>query len=458
MIFNNIINGVLLLAIVGVASIQANRLVAVEIVPDKQTAVKQGEELKIVCKVPMELQVCRFVIPREGDSGLILKPGPQSEDGIDYFGEGLEKGYCGIRLAKVRENDDGNYTCAITPKNARTESVNSVRVIVAREPSMPTLELAKDSFRAGEKMDIVCHSDGGKPPANLSLFIDKEQIQYDERPLVYGRYDESVAMLKTSRAVSIEDHGKTLTCTASHIALSTPKSASQQINVEFPPEKQEKIERFGYTIGQAGKVNVTVRANPMPAFTWVVGEQRIAAGQPDNTHRIQTSSPVDMGHGFWGVEFLIDSVQKSDTDKPYILEAVNRLGTESYRIILSSATEPAGVDMEAGSIIGIVIGVLILIFAVFLVVFARATGRWCFAARRRGDEEAAEGAGAGSEAHITPGSDEDDEQHEHEQHIINDEKVPPISHGQENPVHASTEYVNGRNDINNKDVKTDTPV
>lgn len=73
------------------------------------------------------------------------------------------------------------------------------------------------------------------------------------------------------------------------------------------------------------------------------------------------------------------------------------------------------------------------------------------AARRRGDEEAAGGAGAGSEAHITPG----DEDYDHEDpHIIGEK----IAHGgQENPIHASTEYVNGRNDIK-KDEKTDTPV
>lgn len=77
------------------------------------------------------------------------------------------------------------------------------------------------------------------------------------------------------------------------------------------------------------------------------------------------------------------------------------------------------------------------------------------AARRRGDEETAGDVGAGSEAHITPG-DEDDEDHE-DPRII-DEKVP--QGGQENPIHASTEYVNGRTDVKDakKDEKTDTPV
>lgn len=73
-------------------------------------------------------------------------------------------------------------------------------------------------------------------------------------------------------------------------------------------------------------------------------------------------------------------------------------------------------------------------------------------ARRRRDEEAAGGAGAGSEAHITPGDDDHEDPH------IIDEKLP--HGGQENPIHASTEYVNGNTDTKDikKDEKTDTPV
>ena len=75
------------------------------------------------------------------------------------------------------------------------------------------------------------------------------------------------------------------------------------------------------------------------------------------------------------------------------------------------------------------------------------------AAKRHGDEETAGDAGAGSEAHITPG-DEDEDQDPH----IMDEKPHG---GQENPIHTSTEYVNGRTDSKNvqtKNDKADTPV
>lgn len=110
-------------------------------------------------------------------------------------------------------------------------------------------------------MDIICHADGGKPPANLSLYLGKffldpiyfsatrssknsisnnrlfrsivenEQIQYDERPILYGRQGDHAAVLKTSRSVTPEDHGKVLKCIATHIALKTPLSVQRQINV-----------------------------------------------------------------------------------------------------------------------------------------------------------------------------------------------------------------------------------
>ena len=61
-----------------------------------------------------------------------------------------------------------------------------------------------------------------------------------------------------------------------------------------PPQPQTKIERFGYSIGQSGEVNVTVQANPMPQFIWRVGDVEIRAGTTDKTERLQTNSPVDL--------------------------------------------------------------------------------------------------------------------------------------------------------------------
>ncbi|XP_023245311.1 fasciclin-3 isoform X2 [Copidosoma floridanum] len=376
----------LVLAFLAFASIQAYKTaLPVEIQPDNQVAVNVGQSRTILCKVAVPLQFCRFVIP--GEPSLVLSPNQPSEDGIDYFGEGIDRGHCGVKISSIKEKHDGNVTCYLTPTKGRTESFNSVRLIVARQPDNPQLRLNKiGHFKPGEKMEISCTAEGGRPPANVSLFLDDEPIGYDERPFLYGRMEDSnVASLNTSRSVTPNDHGKTLSCVASHLALAEPLRTQRTINVNFAPEPQQTIESFGKAIGRSGKVNVTVHANPKPNFTWKVGDEDIPAGQTDSTGRLQTSSAIDLGRGYWNVELTIDSVQKSDTEKMYALRADNGEGYANYNIILSSSSEPpAGVDLDAGSIIGIVIGVLLLILAVFLVVFARATGRWCFAACKPG--------------------------------------------------------------------------
>ena len=55
-----------------------------------------------------------------------------------------------------------------------------------------------------------------------------------------------------------------------------------------------------------------------------------------------TQSNLLQGKGAWSVILTIDSVQKSDTEKEYVLEAHNVEGSYEYRIVLSTSSEPAG--------------------------------------------------------------------------------------------------------------------
>lgn len=55
-----------------------------------------------------------------------------------------------------------------------------------------------------------------------------------------------------------------------------------------------------------------------------------------------TQSNVLQGKGVWSVILTIDSVQKSDTEKEYVLEATNNEGSYEYRVVLSTSSEPAG--------------------------------------------------------------------------------------------------------------------
>lgn len=48
------------------------------------------------------------------------------------------------------------------------------------------------------------------------------------------------------------------------------------------------------------------------------------------------------GKGKWTAILTIDSVQKSDTEKRYLLKAKNMEGTETYEIKISTSAEPPG--------------------------------------------------------------------------------------------------------------------
>lgn len=102
----------------------------VDIEPKRQTAVRLGESLQILCRVGRPLQVCRVEIPGEG-GGMVLSKGQPSEDGIEYYGEGTEAGQCGVQIAKIKETHDGIFKCTLTPTDSRAEAQASVKIIVA---------------------------------------------------------------------------------------------------------------------------------------------------------------------------------------------------------------------------------------------------------------------------------------------------------------------------------------
>ncbi|XP_066602307.1 fasciclin-3 isoform X2 [Prorops nasuta] len=377
--------------------------VMVDIEPKGETVVKLGEKLEILCRAESPLHICRVEIP--GEKSMVLTEDQPPEDGIEYYGDGLMKHHCGVRIARVREIHDGLFKCHVLPEKARFESTASVRIIVAKSPNNPILYTSPGSYnrniyRSGEKLEISCSAPAGRPPANVSLYLDNEPIDNFDRSTFYDSNinESSLAVHNATRSLLWSDNGKTLRCLASHIALERPKETGMQLQVYYPPQPppQPSIERFGYVIGRPGTVNVTVWANPKPHFLWRVNNENIAEGRQDESKRLEASAAMDLGRGAWSVILTIDNVQKSDTEKEYILNARNEEGTYEYRIVLSTSTEPAGVELDAGSIIGIVVGALVLILAVFLIIFARATGRWCFAggarSRNLGESELADAA------------------------------------------------------------------
>jgi len=106
----------------------------IDIEPKKETTVRVGESLQILCSASTALRVCRVEIPGEGS--IVLNGADPSEDGIEYYGAGLHTGQCGVKIGKVKDSHDGIFKCSLTTTSDRQEATASLQIIVASKFSL----------------------------------------------------------------------------------------------------------------------------------------------------------------------------------------------------------------------------------------------------------------------------------------------------------------------------------
>ncbi|XP_004926006.1 fasciclin-3 isoform X11 [Bombyx mori] len=406
----------------------------VEITPIK--AVRRiGDELIVLCKVPYQIDSCRMIV---GTTSYRLIPGNQEGD-VVYSGQGLTTGECGAHIKNIREDWNGNVTCVLPPQSSNIEVTGTMRLLVARAPGDPHLiSPPQPQFKDEDIFSAQCVVPNGRPAAKILWFLDDEQLlEGVHQPVVT---DEPGSDLQTvsqniTRTIRADDNNRMLACRAEHEALDQPREAKRQLIVHYPPKRLESgpITVFGLKLGAEGKLNVTVRSNPPPTAVWMVGDIRITAPHSTDNGAITALEPLHLGNGHYNVSLHLARITKEDVERTYYLQVFNDLGREEFTLRMSTMDEPAGVELDTGAIVGIVVAVLVLLIAVFLGVFAFATDRWCFAGRSHRIDMP---DGADSEAPL-PSHDD--------------------IKGSENPTHDHAEYItNGNSKLPEK--KPDTAV
>ncbi|XP_062531448.1 fasciclin-3 isoform X7 [Bombyx mori] len=374
----------------------------VEITPIK--AVRRiGDELIVLCKVPYQIDSCRMIV---GTTSYRLIPGNQEGD-VVYSGQGLTTGECGAHIKNIREDWNGNVTCVLPPQSSNIEVTGTMRLLVARAPGDPHLiSPPQPQFKDEDIFSAQCVVPNGRPAAKILWFLDDEQLlEGVHQPVVT---DEPGSDLQTvsqniTRTIRADDNNRMLACRAEHEALDQPREAKRQLIVHYPPKRLESgpITVFGLKLGAEGKLNVTVRSNPPPTAVWMVGDIRITAPHSTDNGAITALEPLHLGNGHYNVSLHLARITKEDVERTYYLQVFNDLGREEFTLRMSTMDEPAGVELDTGAIVGIVVAVLVLLIAVFLGVFAFATDRWCFAGRGRelaknsGESDTESAAGAG---------------------------------------------------------------
>ncbi|XP_045770113.1 fasciclin-3 isoform X6 [Maniola jurtina] len=359
-----------------------------------------GDDLTVLCKVPYPIDACRMTV---GTMSYRLIPNNQDEE-IVYAGQGLQHGECGAHIKHIKEEWNGNITCTLPPQTGQIEVTGTMRLLVARAPGNPQLlSPPQSTFREGDGFMAQCIVPNGRPAAKITWYLDEVQLLAGiHQPIITSEPGSDLMTISqnVSRTLAPEDNGQKLVCRAEHEALDAPREAARQLVVHYPPKRLESgpLTIFGLKLGAEGRLNVTVRANPAPSTEWTIGDLVLIPPRSNEDGSVTALEPLHLGSGFYNVTLVLARVAKEDVERTYYLRVTNDLGREEFALRLSTMDEPAGVELDTGAIVGIVIAVLILLIAIVLVVFAKATGRWFFAGSRGRDHTKSSGESSDTES------------------------------------------------------------
>ncbi|RZB40578.1 fasciclin-3 [Asbolus verrucosus] len=391
----------------------------VEVEPG-EVLVLPGQNVTVMCRLAVPLQYCRVEIPGMKALNLNAK---LSHPEVSFYGPGLPAGQCGFTINRVTDKNNGVVRCMLGVETESTESVGQVHLIVARAPKVPEMDLSRSTdavtvYKVNDVLEASCIVKDGRPVANISWFLDDEPLYRDglSMPTVIDLAKENLQskLQNLTRTLQASDNAKHLRCVAYHPAYQDGRAETmRQLDVkcktvpDFPigkssslltfpvaPLPQGELDKFGYTIGQPGLISVVMQANPRPFIEWDIGGERLKENANDQTGRIEAEPITELVSSSWGectsvswefqgrgqyqANLRIAAINKHDTEKIYVLNAYNDMGSQSYNIKISTSPEPEGLEIGIGGIIGITVAILVLLLIVFVVLFAKVTGRWCF--------------------------------------------------------------------------------
>ncbi|XP_058459417.1 fasciclin-3-like isoform X2 [Malaya genurostris] len=349
--------------------------------PHEIVVTENQRNVSLSCRVGRPIQFCTFTLPNR-DQQVALDPNQPARDGLQYFGQGLQAGACGVTIDRITTAHNGQMKCSLFVDGRSAEG--NINVVVAVAPTAPEIQTDTDtqSFEVDTKLVAHCFTRGGSPGANLAWFLDDEPIyQGVSQPQEFEEegHNGLTNTLSLQRFIQASDSGKRLRCEAKHIAY--PEGASRtflQITVNFAPQALPETTVHGLTLGRTVDVTLTIRSNPSPRTFWTVEGVEIEQGLESGRYSARVPEPL--GNDVYNVTLTIAGLTLEDLSKTYQLRASNRMGSQDYVVLLSSME--AEVDESGGfgigGIIGIVLAALIILTAVALIIVARATGRWCF--------------------------------------------------------------------------------
>ncbi|CAB3363206.1 Hypothetical predicted protein [Cloeon dipterum] len=355
------------------ASVHSQSAPSIIVEPKNAKVVKIGDTFEFLCKASKPIMYCSI----KNTIGSLNMRENTKKDSYEYFGKGFQLGDCGIKFLSVTENLHGNISCTVGLVDNDLEGVGHTNLIVAIPPNSVQLSIDKNEYKEKEEIVMSCRALGGRPAPTVTLYLGNDTLATSK---------PGQDIVNHNRQADYKDNNKKVICKATHMASSKDdaKMTERNLIIQFRPQPINNlgtINKFGFFEGVEGIITLDIFANPRPSkLAWKVDN---AAPDLGLYYPLNEKNIVMNDDGSYAAKFRIYKVSREDVDKTFTLTATNQLGSETYNVKISFDPTPKEEEtsLGAGSIVAIIVAVLIVFVAIVLTLFARTTGRWCFAGR-----------------------------------------------------------------------------
>lgn len=309
----------------------------IEAIPPKLYAKLPASNIPLLCRSNKPASSCSVRIPGYSNTYDVH----DLPNGIEYYGESLQRGECGILFNSLKSTNVGKFQCNMTVGGEVFQQ--SIEIEAALSPEPTDIEIGDDAivtqgaFAPNQTLRLTCSSKNANPASNLTWLLDDETIdpsylepvKTSESVDSKGRKIVSVSQ-QLNYFITLKDHGKKIVCRAEHFAIQKGfYRGFLPLNFRFIPEPVPSI-----NIGES-MINVTIKANPRPTTSWKINDLTIVEGQSLGPY--QAYYPKDLGFGNYLVLLRIN--ERTNQSDLIELNASNELGSRGY-VIRAQKIEP----------------------------------------------------------------------------------------------------------------------
>jgi hypothetical protein len=372
----------------------------------ENTYVLPGEEAILTCKTKYKFASCLF-FHIASTNGYSLSPeitGYEDRTILFEDGQDPEKKTCGIRITKVKEEQNGVWRCDITanvdgePKKGQ----GFANITVIRAPKTLTMEVngvangeLKVNYPRDQNEQVKCTAMGGRPAPKFEWFLGGKLIEGVDQTLSQSTVVHSDGTTDYSQTISFratQNHnGKTISCVAVQRGYSDQdkeqglNSITKTMDVSFKPvTPQKQFTFYGMEVGQQGTIKVNFQSHPKPDnVEWHMHDQQdlpiIAPAESADSRYSALEIRDGPSEGYFTAELVINEIQQRDAETSNRLIVRNALGETEYPFTIGIGSPQPVVDAEGSGTVTIIVIVLIIIIAIIVTfIIARRQGLLCF--------------------------------------------------------------------------------